>query len=327
MSGQPRKLLSVVIPVYNEEQNIEALYQSLQLVLGALAERYDAEIIFTDNHSDDGSFAILKRLAAQDRRVRVLRFSRNFGYQKSIYTGLVNARGDAAIQLDCDLQDPPRLILDFVRIWEGGYKVVYGVRATRQEGFWMNATRRAFYRLVNWLSEDGLPSDTGDFRLVDRRVLDELRKVDDAQPYLRGTIAVMGFDQVGVSYDRAGRARGQSKFRVRDLLNLGMDGIFNHSVVPLRLATYTGLVTAAATFIGMLIYTAGRLFRGESWPPGFATTTALLFISIGLNMLFIGIIGEYLGRIYRQVKKLPFPIVEQEISGGNPVAEKTESPV
>jgi len=315
-----KKLITILVPVFNEEQNIEPLYAALQPIMAQVADRYNFEILFTDNHSTDGTFSAIERLAAQDRRVRALRFSRNFGFQRSILTGYLNARGDAAVQIDCDLQDPPALILEFIRKWEQGYRVVYGIRSSRKEGLAMNTTRRAFYRIIDSLSEDELPLDAGDFRLLDRRVLDELRKFEDYQPYLRGTIAALGFDQVGIPYDRAERARGQSKFSFRELIALALDGILNHSVVPLRVATYLGLAVSVVTVLAIAGYAIGRLLFGTNWPPGFASIIILLLGSLSLNALFLGIIGEYLGRIYKQVKRRPLTIVEREINSASDTA-------
>ncbi len=277
---------------------------------------YAYEIVFMDNHSTDGTFEILRRLSEADPRVRALRFSRNFGYQRSILTGYLRSRGAAAIQLDCDLQDPPELIPRFLELWESGHKVVYGVRRSRREGWWINAARSLFYRLIDSLSEDELPHDAGDFRLVDRRVIEELAKIDDSQPYLRGTLATLGFKQTGVPYDRAERERGVSKFSMKDLVGLGIDGILNHSIVPLRIATYTGLLVSLLTFLALAGYAAGKVLFGQRWPAGFATTTVLILLSLSLNAIFFGIIGEYLGRIYKQVKGGPVTIVEQELGAG-----------
>ena len=178
----------------------------------------------------------------------------------------------------------------------------------------MNSTRQLFYRIIDSLSEDDLPLDAGDFRLVDRCVLNELRKFEDYQPYLRGTIAALGFEQIGIPYERAERDRGQSKFSVKQLIGLALDGIFNHSVVPLRIATYLGLAISCATLLAIVGYLVGRLFLGKNWPPGFATIIALILGSLSLNALFLGIIGEYLGRIYRQVKRRPLTMVEREVN-------------
>lgn len=308
-----RKLLSIVVPVYNEQGNIQPLYAAVTRVLASVADRYDYEFVFTDNHSRDGTFAELTRLAQQDPRVRVFRFARNFGFQPSILTAYAKAHGDAAVQLDCDLQDPPELIVEFLREWEAGFKIVYGVRRSRKEGWTITLARKAFYRLINLLSEDELPYDAGDFRLVDRRVLDELRALNDYKPYIRGSLAAMGFDQKGVPYDRAARAHGKSKFGLRDLFGLAFDGILSHSTVPLRLATYTGLVVSLVTFIALLGYLVGSFLFRKNWPAGFATLVLLILLSLSLNALFLGVIGEYLGRIYHQVRHRPLTIIEQAI--------------
>ncbi len=316
-----RKLISICVPVLNEEQNVESLYEALLPVMVVLS-KYEFEILFTDNHSTDGTFNVLERLALRDPRIRIIRFSRNFGFQRSVFTAYANARGVAAVQIDCDLQDPPSLILDFVRKWEEGYRVVYGIRGSREEGALMNVVRKFFYRLIDSLSEDDLPLDAGDFRLLDRCVIDELVKFDDYQPYVRGTVAALGFDQIGIPYNRLERQRGKSKFSFRELIGLAFDGILNHSVVPLRMATYLGLVISCLTFLAIVGYGVGRIFFGRNWPPGFATIIVLILGSLSLNALFLGIIGEYLGRIYKQVKRRPLTIIEREVNSTIPHLEK-----
>lgn len=311
-----RKVISIVVPVFNEEDNVRPLYRALVSVMEPLVDRYDYEILFTDNHSGDQTFEVIEELAAADPRIRALRFSKNFGFQRSILTGYLHARGDAVVQIDCDLQDPPELIPLFIGEWEAGSDVVYGIRRSRQEAFWLRWVRAAFYRIIDRLSEDDLPHDAGDFRLVSRRVIEAIRGVDDYHPYLRGLIAGLGFQQAGIPYDRARRERGESKFGFWRLLSLALDGILVHSVVPLRIATITGLVIAVLMFGGIILYLLGGLLYGDIWPSGFATTTVLLLLSIVLNALFLGIIGEYLGRMYQQVKKRPLTIVERSIEPG-----------
>ena len=308
-----RKLISIVVPAYDEQDNVGPLYDGVLAALEPLADRYDVEFVFVDDASRDATFERLAELAERDPRVRVFRFSRNFGFQQAVATGFRKARGDAAVEIDCDLQDPPEVIRQFVAKWEAGWHVVYGVRTSREESVQMNLARRVAYRLIALLSEDDLPVDAGDFRLVDRRVLDELNAIDDVQPYLRGAIAALGFRQVGVEYSRHARARGTSKFPFRKLVQMGLDGILNHSVVPLRIATYMGLVTATITFLAIVGYVMAKWLQIGTWPAGFATTTTLLLFSISVNALFLGIIGEYLGRIYRQVKRRPTAIVERVI--------------
>ncbi len=305
-----KKLISLVIPVFNEELNVEPLYVAVLDVISKLEDRYDFELVFTDNHSSDQTFQKLSLIHDRDERVRVFRFSRNFGYQKSILTGYLRARGAAIIQLDCDLQDPPSLIVEFLRYWEAGNEVVYGVRMKRQEHWTINYMRAVFYRLVDYLSEDQLPVDAGDFRLIDRKVVEALRQMDDAQPYLRGTIAAIGFRQKGIAYERHARERGQTNFSAGALIRLAVDGILNHSIVPLRLASFFGIAVSLLSITSIFVYAIGKLVFGYSWPAGFTTLTILTFAGIGINSLFLGIIGEYLGRIYQQVKKKPLVVID-----------------
>lgn len=314
MTAPDKKLLSFIVPVFNEEGNIQRCYEAVTSMMATISDRYDYEIIFTDNHSEDGTFQELQRLSAQDHRVHVLRFSRNFGHQRSVYTGYARATGDVAVQLDCDLQDPLDVIPEFLELWEQGYKVVYGVRRSRKEGWVIGLVRKAFYRIIDMLSEDHLPHDAGDFRLLDRKVREELVKIEDFEPYLRGTIASMGFNQIGVQYDRAERVWGESKVPVREMIRIAVNGVLNHSLLPLRLAVYTGLFVSMITFLMLIGFLVGKLGFGQEWPPGFATTTILILLSITLNAFFLGIIGEYLGRIYRQGKRRPMIIIEEEIN-------------
>ncbi|MDP6108708.1 MAG: glycosyltransferase family 2 protein [Rhodospirillales bacterium] len=309
-----RPLISILVPVFNEEENLPVLYQRVSAVTGQLADRYDFEFVFTDNHSTDGSFSVLEKLAAVDRRIRVFRFSKNFGFQRSIMTGYMKTLGDAAIQIDCDLQDPPELFGEFLAKFEEGYDVVYGIRRSRQEGFLINGLRAVFYRIIDSLAEDDLPHNAGDFRLVSQRVIDAMKQIDDYHPYIRGMIAALGFRQTGIPYDRAKREKGKSKFSFRQLMSLAVDGILSHSIIPLRIASLTALAMSAITLIGIVFYVIGNFVFGQEWPAGFATTTVLLLLSITLNALFLGVIGEYLGRIYQQVKKRPITVIETTIN-------------
>jgi polyisoprenyl-phosphate glycosyltransferase len=317
-----RPLISLVVPVFNEEANIGPFYQAVVAVAQKLESAYRFEFVFTDNHSVDQTFPLLKALTQQDSRVHAYRFSRNFGFQRSIMTGYARARGDAAIQLDVDLQDPPELIPRFLEEWQGGADVVYGVRVKRQESWMVTTQRVMFYRLLDLLSEDRIPVDAGDFRLISRRVIDLLKGFEDARPYLRGTIATLGFKQVAVPYTRNARAHGESKFPFSKLFSLALDGILNHSTVPLRLSTYFGLIISVLTLISIVGYTAAKVLFGSQWPAGFATLAALTLVSISINAMLLGIIGEYLGRMYRQLKKQPLTIIE-EVAGG--ATEPTDS--
>lgn len=312
-AGGRRPLISICTPVYNEEDNIDRCVQAVrELFSGALSD-CDYEHVFTDNHSTDATFPRLAVIASADPRVRVIRFSRNFGYQRSILAGYKRALGDAAIQLDCDLEDPPRIAAEFVRLWRRGYKVVYGVRRSRVEPWLVQVVRKAFYRVLSAISEDPLPQDAGDFRLIDRQVIDALAGIHDPNIYIRGRVSAMGFAQIGVDYDRDARVAGKTKFNMWRLMSLAIDATLSHSVVPLRIATGVGLTLSVLAGAMILFYAVARFAWGSSWPSGFTTLAVLLLLAIGLNGLFLGIIGEYLARIYRHLKDSTDVIVEHEL--------------
>jgi dolichol-phosphate mannosyltransferase len=308
-----KKLISIVTPVYNEEENIRYYYETISKAIVPLQDKYNFEIILTDNGSTDKTFAIIKEIANQDTRICAFRFSRNFGYQKSIFTGFTKAHGDAAIDFDCDLQDPPELIGKFIEEWEKGAHIVYGIRKTRQEGMFITLMRRLFYRLLDAISEESLPHDAGDFMLLDSSIVKQLSAIDDQTPYLRGTIFNFGFNQVGIPYDRNARQFGKSKFPFINLMGLAVDGIISQSSTPLRLASYMGLFIAFVTFALSGGYFCAKLLLGANIPAGFTTTTILILFSISLNGLFLGIIGEYLARIYSQVRKRPITIIQESL--------------
>lgn len=312
--------ISVVVPVYNEEANVRRAYDAIRAELEP-REDLTFEIVFTDNHSTDRTFALLREIAQADPRVKVIRFARNFGFNRSILTGYRFARGDAAIQIDCDLEDPPQLFHEFIRLWREGHDVVVGVRARRQESAFRARARSAYYRLLDSISETRHETNAGDFRLVDRSVLDQLALVDDAQPYMRGLVSELASNQAAVPYERTARREfGESKFPARQLMKLALEGVFAHSTLPLKLATYIGLAVAVITAALSGVFLLGRLLQPEDWPVGYATTTILILFGISLNGLFLGVIGEYIARIYHQVRTRPTVIVERtvnlEASGG-----------
>lgn len=308
-----RSLVSVLVPAFNEELTVERAYATIVEVFEGLPE-YDLEIVFTDNHSTDRTFELLSAIAARDSRVRVIRFSRNYGYERSLLRCYQEARGDCAVQIDCDLQDPPELIPEMLGLWRQGHQVVYGVRKTLTDGAFIAAMRRTFYGLIAKISDDDLPVNAGEFRLVDARIVSELRKAKDTAPYVRGLISAMGFSQVPLLYDRRERIAGDSKFPFMALVGLAMDGVLNHSLLPLRIASLTGLVVGVITLLLTFVYLIGSLLFGQNWPAGFATTTILLLMSIAINAIFMGILGEYVGRIFLQSKKRPDLLIETSIN-------------
>lgn len=306
-----KKLISFVIPVLNEEANILNLYKKLISVTNSLSKQYNFEFIFNDNCSSDNTVKILRRIKKEDKRLKINVFSKNVGYQNSIFYGYQKSKGSAVIQIDADMQDPPELVIQFIKKWEKNYQVVYGVRKSTKDKLILKAFRKIFYRVLNLLSNDYLPLDAGDFRLIDRRIVNLLTSIDDCSIYIRGYIASFGFKQTGIPYDRLERKKGRSKFKVKDLIRLAADGILNHTVIPLRIASIFGIIVSFLTLLSIIGYSFFKVFFNLNWPDGFTTITVLVLFSISLNAIFLGIIGEYIGRIFYQVKKFPRVIIDK----------------
>lgn len=313
MQRDRKPLISITVPVLNESGNIQALYARLHALGEKMRDRCDLEFVFSDNHSDDDTWDQLTALAARDSRIRAIRFSRNVGFQRSILANYLHTRGDAVMQIDADLQDPPEMLETFFEKWQQGYQVVYGIRRKRPESWLLRNFRRLGYWAIDKVSEHPIPRDVGDFRLIDRKVIEAVAKVRTSNPYLRGIIAGLGFNQTGVVYDRDARVAGESKFNVSRLVQLGLTAVFNHSVVPLRAASFLGLIILGISAIGALYYLALRLFHPEL-PRGLASIHVLVLFGIGLNSFFLGIIGEYLLRIYLVVRSDPVAIVQQSLN-------------
>lgn len=308
-----RPLISISIPVLNESGNIEALYHRLDALAFKMKDRCDLEFVFSDNHSDDNTWAMLAELAKKDSRVKAIRFSRNYGFQRSILANYMHTKGDAVMQIDADLQDPPEMLEDFFASWKEGHEVVYGVRRKRPESWLLNNFRRVGYWVIDKVSEHPIPRDVGDFRLIDRKVVDVLLKTKTANPYLRGMIAGIGFNQTGIAYDRDARVAGESKFNVTRLVRLGLTAVLNHSTVPLRAASFLGVLILAASVLGALYYLLLRITHPEL-PQGLASIHVLVLFGIGLNAFLLGIIGEYLLRIYLVLRADPVAVVQQSLN-------------
>lgn len=315
-SARSRPLISISIPIYNEEENIAILLERLRAAASKHAQRYDFEFLFTDDASTDSSYDVLTREAQKDHRIRVLRLSRRFGFQRNVLTNLLNARGDAVIEIDGDLQDPPELIGEFLAHWEKGYKVVYGVRAVRSEGTLITWLRGIAYRIIRGVSEVPVPTDAGDFRLVDRVIIEHLRTLTDRDPYLRGAIAALGYPQIGVRYERPPRLAGQSKFPFFKLVKLGIDGVTSQSTLPLHYITIIGFALSLITGVLSVVYLAMWTFGIGHEARGFTTLVLLQLFAISMNALFLGIMGEYVGRIFNNVRGHPLAIVERKIEEG-----------
>jgi dolichol-phosphate mannosyltransferase len=311
--SEKRPLISISIPVLNESGNLDNLYKRLDALALKMSDRCDLEFVFSDNHSDDNTWAMLAELASKDPRVRAIRFSRNYGFQRSILANYMHTRGDAVMQIDADLQDPPELLEEFFARWREGHEVVYGVRRKRPEGWLLNNFRRLGYWAIDKVSEHPIPRDVGDFRLMDRKVINVLLKSKTANPYLRGMIAGIGFNQTGIAYDRDARIAGESKFNVNRLIRLGLTAVLNHSTVPLRAASFVGILILAASLVGAAYYLLLR-FAHPDLPQGLASIHILVLFGIGLNSFLLGIIGEYLLRIYLVLRADPVAVIQQSLN-------------
>lgn len=313
MIEQKKPLISISIPVLNEEGNIDALYKRLCAVANKMSDRCELEFVFSDNHSDDQTWERLMDLAKKDPRVRALRFSKNVGFQRSILANYMHTRGDAVLQIDADLQDPPEMLEYFFEQWKNGYQVVYGIRKNRPESYFLRTFRRIGYWVIDKISEHPIPRGVGDFRLIDRKVIESISKIKTANPYLRGMIAGLGFNQTGIPYDRDARMEGKSKFNVTSLVRLGLTAVFNHSTVPLRTASFLGASILIISILGAFYYFFLKALHPEL-PQGLASIHILVLFGIGLNSFLLGVIGEYLLRIYLILRAEPVAIIEQSVN-------------
>jgi glycosyltransferase involved in cell wall biosynthesis len=302
--------LSVVVAAFNEEATLPLLHPRLRAALDGLGLE-QARVIYVDDGSRDDTWAVLQDLAAADPSVRLLRLARNFGKEIALTAGLDQVDTDAAIVIDADGQDPPELIPQFVEKWRQGFDVVYGTRTRRDgESWFKRATAAAFYRVINRLSDTPIPADTGDFRLMSRRVLDALGQLRERQRFMKGLFAWVGFRQVALPYARAPRLAGTTKFNYWRLWNLALEGITGFSTVPLRVATYLGLGAALLAFVYGAWVIAKTLLWGDpvqGWP---TMMTVILFLG-GVQLIALGILGEYLGRLYVEAKQRPLYLVSE----------------
>lgn len=308
---ESKELISIVAPVYNEEAVLAMLYERVRTVLDDAGERW--ELILVNDGSRDRSAEVIANLHARDPRVKGISFSRNFGFQIAATAGLDHAGGDAVILTDADLQDPPEVYPAMLAKWREGYDVVYGVRASRQGETWFKlTTAKLFYRLIHRITSINIPLDTGDFRLMDRRVINSLRGMNERNRFLRGMVPWIGFRQIGVEYNREARYAGEAKFTsVKKMLPFALDAITSFSYFPLQLATILGFVIAAISVVAILAVVLVRLLGPHEPLLGQATTlVAVLFLG-SVQLISLGIIGEYLGRIYDEVKGRPLYLIQE----------------
>src|SRR3954467_14960914 len=311
-----RPVLSLVLPIFNEESVIPELHARLQEFLRQLGLR--AEVIFVDDGSHDRSLEMLRALAAAEPRYRILSFARNFGHQAAITAGLDHARGEAVVVMDADLQDPPEVVLEMVAKWREGFDVVYGRRRTRAgETRLKLLTAKWFYRLFAAMIPIEVPLDTGDFRLMSRRVVNVLRELRETHRFVRGMVAWLGFKQTAVLYDRPARFAGETKFPVRKMLRFAIDGITSFSILPLRFATYLGILISIVS-VGVASWAMLAHFVFHATVPGWTTVIVLVSLLAAVQLIMTGILGENIGRINEQVKARPLYVIAERI---NPAQE------
>jgi len=320
-------VFSIVAPVFNEEEVLQELYDRVKSVMETVGDPW--ELVLINDGSQDNSAEVIDRLHKQDNRVRGLSFSRNFGFQQALAAGFAMTRGEAIINVDADLQDPPEIIPELIAQWRNGYDVVFGVRSSREGETWFKrTTARIFYRLIRRITNIDIPLDTGDFRLMDRRVVNAIGKMPERHRFLRGMVPWLGYRQIGVKYERQARFAGQAKFTsVRKMLPFAMDAITSFSHFPLQLATYLGFLIALVSGLAIAAVVYVRVFVPASQLTGQATTLVVVLFLGGVQLISLGIIGEYLGRIHDEVKGRPLYVVDKYWNGepAEPAAEESST--
>ena len=307
-----KQLISIVTPVYNEEESVEECYDRTKKIFNLELSAYNYEHLFCDNNSNDNTLKILKRIAQKDKNVKIIVNSRNFGVLKNTFNGVINTKGDATLLfLPADLQDPIEILPNFVAKWKSGFDIVYGIRDTRYENFILMCLRKIYYRILSKVTYVNYPHDVGDYQLVDRKIIEIIKSVKDYRPFLRLMTLDCGFDSVGIKYNWEKRIKGKSKFNLLSLFSIAINGLISFSTVPLRFCLYIGILIAFFSMsYGLYIFLL-TLLSNEITPSGFPTLAISLFFFSGIQLFFIGILGEYVGAIYDQVRIKPL-IIEKE---------------
>lgn len=312
------KLISFIFPCYNEAENLEKLYEEMAKILPEVEKNYRTELICINDGSKDGTLEKLIELHQRDPRYKLINFSRNFGQAAGITAGMDYAKGDAVIVMDSDMQDPPALALEMIQKWEEGYEVVYAQRRKRAgESFFKKFTSYAFYRVLNSLAEVKIPEDTGEFKLLDRRVVEAVKLLRETNRSMRGIVAYTGFKQTAVLFDRPERFAGETKWSTKMLIRLAADSIYGYSMVPIRFITNMGIFVVTLSILGIFYAIYERLVHPETTASGWAfIIVAVLFLG-GVQMIMLGIIGNYIGRIYSEVQDRPIYIISGIWDEGN----------
>jgi len=303
-------LISIVTPCFNEEENVDELYRRVKVSVSNI-DKYAFEFIFIDNHSEDNTVAKLKALAANDPTVKIIVNTRNFGHIRSPYYGILQSQGVATIYLASDLQDPPEMIPEFIRYWEEGYKLVMATKPHSQGSAWIHSLRQSYYRFLDGISDISVVSDSTGFGLYDKEVLDHLRTIDDPYPFLRGLICELGYEIKTIPFTQPRRLRGISKNNFYTLYDIAMLGIVSHSKVPIRIMAFAGLALGAISLLVAMVFLVLKLLYWDSFPMGIAPAVIGLFFLFGIQLMFIGVLGEYIGTIHTYVQRRPI-VVEKE---------------
>jgi dolichol-phosphate mannosyltransferase len=311
-SGTRRRLISIVTPCYNEQENVDELYVRIKAVIASLD--YDFELIFIDNHSADRTVEKLKLLAKADPIVKIIVNTRNFGHIRSPYYGIIQSRGVATIYLASDLQDPPELIPEFIKHWEEGYKLVLAVKPVSQGSPIIHAMRKAYYRMLDRISEITVLNDSTGFGLYDKDVLDQVRAVNDPYPYLRGLISELGYEVKSIPFNQPRRLRGISKNNLYTLYDIAMLGIVSHSKLPIRIAAFIGFLMGITSILAAVGFTILKLLFWYAYPMGVAPMVIGIFFLFGMQFLFVGILGEYIGSIHTYVQGRPIVVEKERIN-------------
>jgi len=308
--------LSVIVSMYNEEDSLKSFFTEIQKVLNSL-KKYSYEIVCIDDGSTDKTFSLLTQYAKKDERIKVIKFSRNFGKEYGMMAGLKYCRGRAAIPIDVDLQDPPELIERFVEKWEQGYDMVYGIRKDRQsDTFLKRMTAKMFYKIYNLMTRSPIPYNAGDYRLLDRKVINAILSLRENNIFMKGIFGWTGFKSVGIKYTRQKRVAGESKWNYWKLWNFALDGITASTTLPLRIWSYLGTLLAMSGMAYALYIIIRTIIKGID-VPGYASLLVFILVLGGLQMIILGIIGEYIGRIFMEVKNRPLYIVEEKVNIDN----------
>lgn len=307
-----RKLISVVVPMYYEEEVAKECYKRLQETMNI--SEYDYELIFVNDGSKDKTEEILTEIACSNKNVKVINFSRNFGHQAAVSAGIDNAKGDAVVLIDADLQDPPELILDMIKTWEKGYDVVYAKRKKRKGETWFKLiTAKYFYRFLNHMSEVDIPKDTGDFRLMDRKVVEAFKCLTERNRFIRGLVSWLGFNQTYLEYQRNERFAGKTKYPLKKMLKFASDGIIAFSTKPLKFVSKLGFLTTVLSFI-LLVYSIVIKIVDPKTAVGWSSLMVAITFFSGIQLLSLGIVGEYVARIYDESKNRPLYIIKSTLN-------------